>query len=109
MLKSQIMLKAEAIVEALRPYYPQKVILFGSQARQEADEESDLDLILIKDTTARFLDRLRDVYMLLGDFGAIDVLVYKPQEVTQMLAEGNTFLEDALAEGIVLYEEKLDN
>jgi uncharacterized protein len=106
MLKSQIALKTDFIVDALRSYHPQKIILFGSWARGEADDESDLDLIIIKETPARFLDRLNDVYTLLSDFGAMDVLVYTPQEVAQMLAEGNTFLEDALAEGIVLYEEK---
>jgi predicted nucleotidyltransferase len=107
MLKSQTALKTETIVEALLPYRPQKIILFGSWARGEADDESDLDLILVKETSARFLDRLSEVYALLANFGAIDILVYTPQEVAQMLAEGNAFLEDALAEGIVLYEEKL--
>jgi uncharacterized protein len=106
MLKKQTAFKTGLIVEALRPYQPQKIILFGSWARGEADDESDLDLIVIKETPARFLDRLSDIYALLGDFGAVDVLVYTPQEVAQMLAEGNAFLEDALAEGIVLYEEK---
>jgi predicted nucleotidyltransferase len=108
MVKDQLLLKTDVIVEALRPYHPQKVILFGSWARREADEESDLDLILVKDTSARFMDRLKDVYALLSDFGAVDILVYTPQEVAQMLTEGNSFLEDALAEGIVLYEEKTD-
>jgi predicted nucleotidyltransferase len=45
MLRDQLLLKTDVIVEALRPYHPQKVILFGSWARREADEESDLDLI----------------------------------------------------------------
>ncbi len=106
MAQHQTILITDQIVAALRPYRPQKIILFGSWARNEADSESDLDLILIKDTSARFLDRLREAYALLTDFGAIDLLVYTPQEVTQMLAGGNAFLEDALTEGIVLYEEE---
>jgi predicted nucleotidyltransferase len=96
----------KAIVGALRPYRPQKIVLFGSRARGDADVESDLDLIIIKETPARFLDRLGEVYDLLAGFGNIDILVYTPQEVTDMLARGNAFLEDALAEGITLYEER---
>ena len=45
MLGDQLLLKTDVIVEALHPDHPQKVILFGSWAPREADEESDLDLI----------------------------------------------------------------
>ena len=100
--------KTKQIIEALHSCQPQKIILFGAWAHGDADAESDLDLILIKETSARFLDRLRDVYSLLTDFGAVDLLVYTPQKVAQMLAEGNAFLKDVLKQGIVLYEKEPD-
>ena len=38
----------DEIVSALMPLKPDKIILFGSYARGEANENSDLDLFLIK-------------------------------------------------------------
>jgi len=37
------------IVERLKPLDPDKIILFGSYAYGEPDEESDIDLFLVKD------------------------------------------------------------
>jgi len=49
----------KAIVRRLAEgYAPQKIILFGSYACGEPDEDSDVDLLIIKETSQRFLDRL---------------------------------------------------
>jgi len=47
-----------ALLDALKAYHPQKIILFGSAARGEADAESDLDLLVIKETREPFVERL---------------------------------------------------
>lgn len=39
-------------------YQPQKVILFGSMAHGSVSAWSDLDLVIIKDTSLPFLKRL---------------------------------------------------
>ena len=39
----------EEIVERLKPLEPENIILFGSYAYGEPDEESDIDLFLVKD------------------------------------------------------------
>ena len=38
----------------------QRIILFGSHAR--AEPAADIDVAIIKETSDRFLDRLKDVY-----------------------------------------------
>ena len=38
-------------------YSPQKIILFGSYAYGEPDEDSDIDLLTIKDTNKRPIER----------------------------------------------------
>jgi predicted nucleotidyltransferase len=93
-----------AVVASLREYDPEKIILFGSCARQEDDRYSDLDLVIVKETEERFLDRLKRVYDLVQPYFALDVLVYTPAELAQMQERGNPFIEKVLAEGRVIYE-----
>jgi predicted nucleotidyltransferase len=50
----------DTIVEILKPYDPERIILFGSRSRGEADELSDYDIIVIKRTKRSFLDRLQE-------------------------------------------------
>ncbi len=92
------------VISALKDYEPEQIILFGSQARGSADQYSDLDIVIIKETDERFLDRLETVYELVQPRFAMDVLVYTPQEFTEMQERGNFFVEMILKEGVVVYE-----
>ena len=84
-----------------------KAVVFGSYARGDADEHSDLDLIIIAETDRRFLERHKDFLGVLDAWGGgIDVLVYTPAEFSDMVAHHNPFIERALAEGVVIYEEQ---
>src|SRR5206468_12375406 len=51
----------DEIVRVLKAYDTERLILLGSRARGEADEDSDYDLMVIKCTDRPFLDRLRDL------------------------------------------------
>lgn len=92
--------KIQRILDALRPYQPEQVYLFGSWASGEEDELSDVDMVVIKRTDEPFFDRLQAVGRLLPfGLGAIDVLVYTPEEFSTMLKEGNAFAEMITEEG----------
>lgn len=43
----------DIIQNIINNYSPQKIVLFGSYARGEAHEGSDIDLMLIKETSKR--------------------------------------------------------
>ena len=94
------------VVEAIvRAYDPLRVIVFGSFARGDTHEGSDLDLIVVKDTDERFFDRIGRVRDAAHGLGLdVQPLVYTPTELDKMLASGNSFLETILAEGVVAYE-----
>ena len=53
--------KIRQLVNSLLPYQPERLYLFGSWVRGEEDELSDLDLVVIKETTSPFFERLREV------------------------------------------------
>ena len=94
------------IVESLRAYDPERVIIFGSVARGQADAFSDLDIVVIKETDERFVGRILTVgdYLPL-DCGSIDVLVYTPSEFERMLEAGNPFIAEVVADGVTVYEQ----
>lgn len=85
-------------------YRPQKVLLFGSLASGETGEWSDLDLVIIKETEKRFLDRTKEVMQLLRPRIGVDILVYTPAEYERLSRE-RAFVRDEIAgKGKVLYE-----
>ena len=80
-----------------------KDILFGSLARGDVAEASDIDLILVRDTPKRFVDRLEEALVDLDPHVGLDVLVYTPSEFTELL-ETRPFVQEAVREGRVIYE-----
>ncbi len=92
----------ESIVAQLRAIKDvQRVILFGSWARNRRDLGSDLDLIVVMDSALDFVSRSVDVAKQLHTGAPLDLLVYTPGEVARMAKR--PFLRQALQEGVVLY------
>ncbi len=98
------MTRIDKLREALRAYEPERVYLFGSVARGEDDELSDLDVVVIKRTPAPFFDRLREVaHLLPASLGGVDILVYTPEEFAAMQRDGNAFACMVAEEGRLIY------
>jgi len=74
----------ERIVTALPGLGVRRAILFGSLARGDVGGQSDLDLILIVDSQARFPERCRRFYETLEPRVGMDVLVYTLEEFEAM-------------------------
>ena len=92
------------MLEDLKVYRPEKIILFGSAAKQDTDEYSDIDVVLIKKTSQRFLARLIEVAKLLrNEVFPVDVFVYTPEEFEVMGERENPFIEQVLKSGRIIY------
>ncbi|GEM_PF-66663 len=102
-MDARVRRRVNRIVRALKPYDPERVILFGSAARGDTNRCSDIDIAIIKETNACFLDRLAEVYDLIQPDFALDVLVYTPNEFAEMQTRANPFIADIVREGIVVY------
>lgn len=84
---------------------PEKIILFGSLANDNVKDWSDADLLIIKETDKRFLDRQEELLLLVRPRIACDIIVYTPQELEAMVREKNRFVtEEIINRGKVLYE-----
>lgn len=104
MTRSKGEARIREVVDALRAYEPEGVYLLGSWARGEADDLSDLDIVVIKRMTAPFFDRLMEVGRLFpAGTGSVDVLVYTPEEFAAMRRDRNAFAGMIVEEGRLIY------
>jgi len=99
--------RVRKVVECLKRYNPERIIIFGSFARGDADEQSDVDVVVIKQTDKRFLDRLIEVARCLdNDLGKVDVFVYTREEFEEMQRAENPFIAKVLTEGREIYPDQ---
>lgn len=101
------MLQAELhrIVERLKKYYhPEKVILFGSLASGKIHEWSDIDLVVVKRTAKKGIERFLEVSDICANRVATHFLVYTPEEFEQLTSDHTSFLaNEVIREGKILY------
>ena len=84
---------------------PEKIILFGSYAYGSPTPDSDVDLLIILETTASTKERYLAVSELLYPRPfPVDILVKTPQEIDQAVKQGDFFIKELLSRGQVLYE-----
>ncbi|HHW01693.1 MAG TPA: nucleotidyltransferase domain-containing protein [Thermoanaerobacterales bacterium] len=90
----------------IEKYDPLKIILFGSLATGNIHEYSDIDLVVIKNTTKNFYDRLEEMVDLLKKDVGTDIIVYTPEEAKELEESDMFFREEVIKKGKVLYEAK---
>jgi len=95
----------EEIVDRLvKGYDPDRIILFGSRTGGTQDGESDYDLLVVKNTPERPLERRMAVERLIADRSVpLDLLVYTPTEVLRLYAAGSALIHEVAEKGKVLY------
>jgi len=92
----------QRLAEALRP---QKIILFGSYAYGVPTPDSDVDLLVVMETSAPAVERYLAVSRLLRPRPfPVDIIVKTPAEVRQALEAGDPFIREVISQGQVLYE-----
>ncbi len=87
----------------VKEYRPEKITLFGSFASGMVHEGSDLDLVIIKETSKRPIDRQVEVYGLVKPEVGIDLFIYTPQEFRYLESIGFSLVKKIVANGKVLY------
>ena len=94
----------EAVNRLVAAAHPLKVILFGSHARGDADDHSDVDLLVIEVTVSdRYEEMVRLNRVLKGPLIPVDLLVVSEQEFEQRSATPGTVEHIARRECRVLY------
>jgi len=82
---------------------PEKIILFGSAAREEMGPHSDVDLLVVKSGIHR-RKLTQAIYMHLFGVGrAVDVVVVTPEDIERYKDSFALVIQPALREGRVVY------
>ena len=99
----------ELLIEVVRRILvsgsPEKIILFGSRARGDERPDSDLDILIIEESSEpRYCRASRYLRALSGVPSEKDVVVWTPDEIHEWERVPNAFVTTAIREGRVLYE-----
>jgi predicted nucleotidyltransferase len=83
---------------------PERIILFGSSAREEMNPNSDVDLLVIKDGNFDYYHLLGDIYMNLFGVGiGVDVVIATPEQVEKYKNINYLIIAPAIREGKEIY------
>jgi uncharacterized protein len=82
----------------------EQVILFGSHARGDAHDASDVDLMIVAESDLPRFKRSRALYSLLRPYPfPMDLIVYTPEEVERGRQSPLSFVSTVLREGKAVY------
>jgi predicted nucleotidyltransferase len=102
----------QTVVERIARFYkpaPEKIIVFGSYAADTANEQSDLDLlVVVNESNQPRSKRAKDVRKLLWGLVNIpkDILVYTQPEIDEWQQVQEAFITTVINTGKVVYENK---
>lgn len=95
----------EVVQRIVQTLQPEKIVLFGSYADGTPTSDSDVDLLVVMETTAPPVERYLAVSRLLRPRPfPVDILVKRPDEIQSALGAGDFFIREVLSRGQVLYE-----
>jgi len=94
----------EVIDRIVKNINPEKIILFGSYASGNPSEDSDLDILIVKEMRMPRYKRSREVKKhLRGMKIPIDVIVYTKKEIKEWEGTKTAFINQAIKQGKLLY------
>ena len=94
------------IAEIVSGYQPEKIYLFGSYATGNENDDSDIDLFIVKETKKTRLERNREVRKCINTYPrkGLDVFVFTPAELKKGMAEIMNIGKEAVTTGKLVYE-----
>ncbi len=85
---------------------PDRIILFGSHARGNTHDYSDVDVLVVLNFEGKWLDKSLEILRRIDPPFAIDLITRRPEDVELRYREHDPLIRAALDEGKVLYERR---
>lgn len=90
------------VIEQLKKQNPQALIVFGSHAWGTPHKDSDLDVLVIKESPKSRIERIREARANIKTNKPVDILHLTPQEA-QSYKKKSTFYKQIFDEGKLVY------
>lgn len=87
-------------------YKPEKIILFGSLANGKITEDSDIDLLVIKNTKKDYWKRAKEIARIIDIDMPNDVLNISTKELKERISLKDDFVLDIINKGKIIYEKR---
>jgi len=95
----------EMVQRIVTRFHPDRIILFGSQARGQATPDSDLDLLVVMSVEGSLRSKANEIDFALADRTVpLDVVVVTPEQFERQQDMIGTLISEAVREGKTLYE-----
>ena len=94
----------QTVEQIVEKFHPHKVILFGSHAYGNPHPESDVDLLVVMETSRTGAQQAVEILQAVNSTFGLDLIVYTPQRITQRLNWGDSFLREVVTKGLIIYE-----
>ncbi|MDH4199901.1 MAG: nucleotidyltransferase domain-containing protein [Spirochaetia bacterium] len=79
-----------------------KVFIFGSVARKKFNPDSDIDLVIVKETSEKFVRRAFEFEELFKFYPRLDIIVYTAREFADQLKKNTSFWDEFRRDAVQL-------
>lgn len=86
-----------------KQFQPERIILFGSHATGQQHADSDVDILVVMPARNQ-LDQAAKIHLATLPPFPLHLIVRTPDNFAWRLAEGDSFLQEVVSKGKVLYE-----
>jgi uncharacterized protein len=90
--------------QIVRVANPEKIILFGSYAYGEPNEDSDVDLLVVMPFEGSPQRQAFRISLQISAPMALDLLVRTPEHIAERIEMGDFFMQEITSQGKVIYE-----
>ena len=101
-------LEINKIIEQIsNQFNPNKIVLFGSHAYGNPDNNSDVDMFVIMEYTGSSRKQAASILQEIDYKIPIDLLVRSNDQISERIKGGDFFIKEIMEKGKILYEQNL--
>ncbi|MBN1675383.1 MAG: nucleotidyltransferase domain-containing protein [Kiritimatiellae bacterium] len=95
----------ETVRRIVDRFHPDRIILFGSYAKGQPTQDSDLDILIVLNVEGSIRGKANEIDLALADRTVpMDLIVVTPEQFERQKRTIGTIVREAAQEGRVIYE-----